>query len=330
MEKQGTVFTDMADRDVLIPDSVGRIVSNGPPGTLILYTLDEDILIARNYKASGAETAFCTKRYCSLPQIGRWYQTRGSRNVEMLIQLYPDVLISCGNIERSTVEFANKEQRYLGIPVLLFSTKFQDLTRTYEKLGELLGKQKKASEINRFINKYLVTVINHSDSIPEKEKPSVYLAIGDNGLTTSSRGSIHAQVLDLAGAKNVAELEHLTGHAEVNIEQVLNWDPDVILACGWGSVSSYELRKNLLGNTLWSGIKAVQNEFIFPVPMKPYCWIDLPPSINQIIGVIWLSSILYPEWFPFDLNDVTREFYDIFYHYNASPDEIEMLLGMED
>jgi iron complex transport system substrate-binding protein len=320
-------FIDMSDRKVEIPITINKIVSNGPSGTIILYSLAEELLVARNFKSSDGEKRYCTSRYCRLPEIGRWFLTSGSRNTEVILKLNPDVIISCGNVDQAAVARAEQDQNYLGIPVLQFSTGFTELIHTYQQLGKLLGKEEKAKELISFIEKYVFPLMEHARSLPETDKPSVYLAIGDNGLTTSPRGSIHAQFIEFAGAVNVADNEKVSGHSEINMEQVISWDPDIILACEKGSLSSDSLKNTIENKGEWKNIKAVKFEQVYAVPMKPYCWVDLPPSINQIPGVIWLSKILFPDWFPFDIEKVVQEFYTSFYHCQLTKEEIKLLLN---
>jgi iron complex transport system substrate-binding protein len=69
---------------------------------------------------------------------------------------------------------------------------------------------------------------------------------------------------------------------------------------------------------LWASIKAVQNKHICLAPNLPYGWLDGPPGANRLIGVRWLTSILYPKQFPENLQAITRQFYKLFYQVDLT------------
>jgi iron complex transport system substrate-binding protein len=55
--------------------------------------------------------------------------------------------------------------------------------------------------------------------------------------------------------------------------------------------------------------------------------VDFPPSLNRLIGLWWLAKALYPEQFPDDLNPITRDFYQRFYHMTPTDAQIEAVLA---
>ena len=71
---------------------------------------------------------------------------------------------------------------------------------------------------------------------------------------------------------------------------------------------------------------AVASGRVHLAPQWPFPWIDFPPSVNRVIGLRWLAGLLYPEAFPEPLEEVTREFYELFYMRQLTDDELERLL----
>ena len=62
------------------------------------------------------------------------------------------------------------------------------------------------------------------------KRPSVYVARGPKGLETAVAGSIGSEVVDLVGARNVAGKDTAPRTiVDVSAEQILAWQPDVIL-----------------------------------------------------------------------------------------------------
>jgi iron complex transport system substrate-binding protein len=129
------------------------------------------------------------------------------------------------------------------------------------------------------------------------------------------------EVLERVGAINVAAAAGTGGITRVSLEQVLAWNPDVILTL------EPAFYRSVAADPLWSSVKAVRDGRIYLAPNLPYGWFDSPPGINRLVGVRWLMSILYPESFPENLHDITRAFYQLFYQVDLSEEQLDMLLS---
>ena len=157
-------------------------------------------------------------------------------------------------------------------------------------------------------------------SVPEAERPRVYYGRGANGRETGLSGSINLEVLERVGAINVAAAAGTGGITKVSIEQLLSWNPDVIL------VLDPTFYRSLPSDPLWSPVKAVRDKRTYLAPNLPYGWFDAPPGVNRLIGVRWLGSVLYPKQFPESLRDTTRQFYKLFYHVDLTEQQVDTLL----
>jgi iron complex transport system substrate-binding protein len=93
--------------------------------------------------------------------------------------------------------------------------------------------------------------------------------------------------------------------------------------------SSHLIRPSitLLGLTRFgSRLKAVQDKRVYLAPNLSYGWLDAPPGVNRLIGVRWLTSILYPKQFPDNLQETTQQFYKLFYQVDLTDEQVAMLL----
>jgi iron complex transport system substrate-binding protein len=122
------------------------------------------------------------------------------------------------------------------------------------------------------------------------------------------------------GAVNVAG-ETRGGLANVSLEQILVWNPDIIITI------DRDFAMSVKGNPAWSGVRAVREGRVHLSPKLPFGWVDFPPSINRMPGLIWLGKLLYPAMFPEDLTAMTREFYARFYH--RTPDDAAIAAVLE-
>ena len=65
--------------------------------------------------------------------------------------------------------------------------------------------------------------------IPASQRPRVYYGRGPQGLNTGLAGSINIESIEQLGAVNVAAELGKGGLVQVSIEQVLRWNPDVVI-----------------------------------------------------------------------------------------------------
>jgi iron complex transport system substrate-binding protein len=112
--------------------------------------------------------------------------------------------------------------------------------------------------------------------------------------------------------------------ATVSVEQVLLWNPDVIVTI------DRDFAANVRTDPVWAPIKAVQAGRVHLSPKLPFGWVDFPPSVNRLIGLWWLAKVLYPEQFHEDLRPLTRDFYTRFFHMTPTDAQIESVLAGRD
>lgn len=166
-----------------------------------------------------------------------------------------------------------------------------------------------------------------NEEIPEDKRVKVYWAMGDKGGNTNARESFHSQALQLLPVINVADIEanNKGGGSEVSMEQILNWDPDVIL------VDSPELMDFIQKDSSWQSLRAIKEERAYLVPSIPYGFLYNPPSVNRLMGLDWLGKLLYPEAkaYDFKIEDQLKNFYQHFYHIELSEDQIAEVLNLQ-
>jgi len=108
------------------------------------------------------------------------------------------------------------------------------------------------------------------------------------------------------------------GHTPVSMEQILLWQPEIIIT-GYDHTSSPgEFFRTVHKSNTWAHVQAVRNNEIYEAPQYPFSWIDRPPSVNRIIGIQWVAKLLYPDLFPYEMRSRTRDFYRLFYLSTAT------------
>src|SRR5262249_33718124 len=140
---------------------------------------------------------------------------------------------------------------------------------------------------------------------------------------TGLGGSINVETIEFLGARNVAA-DRTGGLAVVSLEQVLLWNPGVIITI------DADFAANVRNDPLWASLPAARDGPGRRSPRLPSGWVGFPPSVNRLIGLWWLAKILYPVQFPEDIRALTRDFYRRFYHVTPSEAQIERVLAGRD
>lgn len=313
-------MTDDGGRVVTAPDKVERVFAAGPPAAILLYTLAPDLLLGWPRENRAREKAFLAEPYASLPATGRIAGRGSSAGPESVLALKPDLILDVGATRGSFVDSADRTQQQTGIPYILLDGRYAAIPRTYRTLGALLGRADKAEELAGWAEAMLADIDRRLSTLPPDRRPRVYYGRGPDGLQTGLAGSINLEVLDRVGAVNAAAGAGAGGLAEVSLEQVLAWDPDVILTI------DPNFHRRLGSDPRWRVLRAVREGRVYLSPRLPFGWVDFPPGVNRLIGARWLVSVLYPDLFPEDIRPIVRDFYQRFYHVTLSDARIGALL----
>ena len=333
------VITDMAGRELEIPAVIEKVHPTMPIGANILYTLVPERVAGLNWPPTEYELEFLDKDYCELPVLGGWFSTYEG-NVEEILKIGPDIILATARKDpkksKTFSQQADKIQKQLAIPVVLIDTRLEMLGEAYKFLGGLFsdkeGIKERTEELARYCRDLLAEVGKISSTIPEGEKVGVYYAEGEDGLSTDLSGSMHSEIIELVGGINIAARkmagqEAAGGMARISLEQILIWDPEVIVAAhdqGFaGSALAYDA---VLNDPGFAGTKALKTGRVYEIPYKPFDITTKPPSVNRLLGIIWLSELLYPDYYDFDVASEFVEFYKLFYNIGLDNNQLDLIL----
>ncbi len=314
--------TDGAGRAVPVPAKVERVFPAGPPAAIFLYTLAPELLLGWPRANRPEEREFLLPDVGARPEVGRITGRGNTANLEVVLALKPDLILDMGSTSATYVSLAERVQQQTGIPYALLDGRFDGTAAAYRILGALIGQRQKGDAYAAIVEDTITTVTGRIATIPKSSRPRVYYARGPRGLETGLGGSINVETIELL-AENVAGGTR-GGLATVSIEQVLLWNPDVIVTI------DQEFAATVRRDPAWAPVKAVRDGRVHLSPKMPFGWVDFPPCVNRLIGLQWLAKILYPDLFPEDLKAQTREFYTRFYHVTPSDAQIDRVLAGRD
>ena len=305
-----------------MPKTIQKVAQSGMVATMILYAIAPDSLASVDRMPAEIYEKFFSKEYLALPITGQIYGIT-DLNPEALIELNPDVIIDLGDQKKNMKEDLDALQEQLGIPVLFIQATMETYPEAFRTLGKLLGEEAQGEALALYTEKTLTHAALQKEEIKKNHPYRVMFGTGESGLDCNAKGSVHSSVLELIGLENaivVPEVNHKGGGNTITMEELMIADPDIILLDVGGPYAS------LGSDPYWSGLSAVQENQYYEIPCGPFFFLAGPPSINQIIGIDWLGNLLYPQLYSFDIRERIHEFYELFWHYSLSSEEIDDLL----
>jgi iron complex transport system substrate-binding protein len=314
---------DGAGRQVPIPGKVTKVFPAGPPAAILLYTLAPDLLLGWPRANRGPELEFLLPDVGRRPEVGRLTGRGNTANLEVVLALKPELILDAGSVTETYVSLANRVQEQTGIPYALLNGRFDQIPTAYRTLGQLVGRTRDAEALAAYAESTMKEVLARAGNVAVSKRPRVYYARGPRGLETGLGGSINVETIEFLGARNVAGGQR-GGLANVSIEQVLTWNPEVIITI------DRDFAASVWSDPRWASVAAVRAGRVHLSPKLPFGWVDFPPAVNRLIGLWWLGRILYPEQFPEDLREKTRDFYARFYHVTLSGEQIGRVLAGRD
>ena len=287
--------TDCEGRQVEVPETVRSVVCVGVGALRYTCYMDaQDLVIGvEDYEVKPGMSRLYNyvnfDQFKDLPVIG----TNGQPYNEEIINLAPDVIV----MSRSASVEADDLQSKTGTPVVVVpgsdTTLDQNAYDTIRILGALYGKEARATELTAYLNGMQADLDTRTKDIPADRKPSVYVGgvsfKGHHGFEGTEAGY---GPFALIHANNLADTTGQTGAFNIDLEQVLSWDPDIIFV----DFNGMSLIKEDYANQpdYYNALTAVQEG-------KVYSQISFRSSASNLETALadayYAACVIYPEQF---------------------------------
>nr|WP_319515096.1 ABC transporter substrate-binding protein [uncultured Cohaesibacter sp.] len=316
--------TDQSDRQIVLEKPAKRVVTIPIPAASMFMALDgsSNKLVGMHSKSKSALEEGVLKEIFPKAQdirsdiVGEGFIP----NVEELLSVNPDLVFQWAHLGDDVV----KPIEDAGLKVVTFKYGTEAYARQWlDIMGTIVGKKDKSDTLIAWRQEKLDAIAKKVANIPEAEKPRVaYFLRFLSSFRVAGKGTYNDFYINLTGGKNVGQ--ELSGFKEVNDEQIIAWDPEVILLNGFEG----ELTVNdVYNNPMLAGISAVKNKRVYKIPLGGYRW-D-PPNQESPLMWEWLSMVLHPNQFEWPLRKHIAEKYSFIYNYDLSEQQIDGILRMK-
>ena len=295
--------TDQLGRSVTLEQKPERLVSGYYISSSLLIALGlEDQLVGIEAKASQRPIyAKSAPELLDLPNVG----TAKDFSIEGTLTLEPDLVILPARLKDAIETLSG-----MGLTVLAVNPETGDLlddairlvgaaTGTTERAAALLAK---SDALARKAQAFAVAADG-----PAKR---VYLAGNSALLSTAGPAMYQSTLLSAVGANNVAAELKDNYWAEISYEQLLAWQPDLIVLVPEAIYSVADV----LADPALADLAAVKNQQVYQMPKDYEAWDSPVPS--GVLGQLYLASILYPDQYSqADFEQDVVDFYEEFYGF---------------
>lgn len=240
-------------------------------------------------------------------------------NLEEIISLNPDVVF--GSNEKYREMFLN-----VGIPFVncTFNT-YDTMKKSINLTAEILGDEAKAiaAKYIDYLDRKLQEVKSVTDTVDEDKRTTIVHGSSVYTLGVDGKNTIIDEWINYSGGVNAAA-EDIDGNLKtMTLEQLLLWDPDVIIT---GSEQSEV--DSIMSDDKWSSLKAVKNNRVYANPKGVFAWDRY--GVEEALQFQYCSQLLYPELFKdFDLKSELKYFYKEFFKFDLSDEQADKILRHE-
>ena len=310
LPKQMQQVTDMMGHTVTVPRRVVRIATISATATQLVFAVGaQDQLVVASFgpAVKGKAMGAIYPRMSQLPDAGN----ANAANVETLLAARPDIVLT----EEGP---ALEQMKAVGLPAYAFSAEQPgQLTEAIRRMGALTGHAAQATASVYLLTAKMKEILDRVGAVESAKRLKVYVA-GSSIFKTFAGDFFQTFMVRNAGGVSVSE--QLTGgKVDVSPEQVLVWNPDVIILTSYtrDSVS------DVLANPRLQNVAAVRNHRVYVMPKYIVSW-DMPVP-ESFLGTMWLAQKLYPDQVRFDMSAEITLFYQQFYGFTVPASDLTAL-----
>ncbi|WP_321337095.1 ABC transporter substrate-binding protein [uncultured Cohaesibacter sp.] len=317
-------ITDQSDRQVTLEKPVERVVTIPIPAASMFMALDgsSDKLVGMHSKSKSAleegilKEIFPESLDIRSDVVGEGFMP----NVEELLSVNPDLVFQWAHLGADVVRPIEEA----GLKVVTFKYGTEAYARQWlDIMGTILGKKDKSDALIAWRQEKQDAFAEKVANIPTSEKPRVaYFLRFLSSFRVAGKGTYNDFYINLTGGQNVGQ--DASGFVEVNVEQIMAWDPEVILLNGFEGDLTVD---DVYDNPMLAGVSAVKNRRVYKIPLGGYRW-D-PPNQESPLMWEWLSMVLHPKRFDWPLREDIAEKYRFIYNYDLSEHQIDAILRMQ-
>lgn len=331
-EPQMVTVIDHADREVTLEANPDRVVVCDilpMASVLTVFLGSAEKLVGINPACmSAAKNGLLGEIFPEILEADTSFMEGGNVNVEKLLALEPDVVFTLAGNSSLIGALENAGVTVVGISPSKFK---YDILETYDQwisvLSQIFPENAKSEEISDYSKEVYKQIQEVTADIPEEERKGVLFLFqyDETQMVTSGVNFFGQFWSEAVGGYNVAEEITIdNSNAIITMEQVYEWDPDVIFITNFTPTQPDDLYNNAVGSDDWSDVTAVKEGHVYKLPLGTYR--SYTPSADTPVTLLWMAQKVYPELFAdIDIAAEVRDYYKELYDISLTDEQIDRM-----
>ncbi|MDO5671303.1 MAG: ABC transporter substrate-binding protein [Actinomycetaceae bacterium] len=240
-------------------------------------------------------------------------------NMETVLSLKPDATIQWGDQDDGAVIKPLDES---GIPTFGITYGTQaELEEWVRVFSQIRGKPERGKEILDWMGAIKADI---EKTVAGAEPITALVAQSgkDDQMRVFGKGSHGHDMLELLGAKNVAE-EIPSSVSTITREDLLRWNPDYIFI----STFSPDNPADFYNDPGLATLKAVQNKTIYRAPYGVFHWV-IPCAENPMFWQ-WAAKLMHPEAYDVNIKETVTEGFEFLFGYTPTDEDLSIVMHYE-
>ena len=327
------IITDHAGNQVEIPRQVNRVVVTDifpiPSIITVLLGSGEKVVGMNPASMSAAQTGLLGELFPDILNASTDFMNGSDINMEELMKLEPDVVIYSAGSKELGEALRSAGFAAVGISVNKWD---YDSIETYDQWINLLSeifpeKEDTAERVSQYSHKVYEDIQSRVSGLKDGERKNILFLFNysDTTMVTSGKKFFGQFWCDAVGGRNAAEgVAAENSNAVINMEQVYEWNPDVIFITNFTPAQPEDLYENAIGQDDWSPVKAVQDKNVFKLPLGTYR--SYTPSTDTPLTLLWMAKQVYPDLFAdVDINKEVKDYYKDMYGVELNDGQVQRM-----
>lgn len=324
-------ITDHADKQVEVPKEINRIavcdIFPIPSVLAVFFDSADKIVGMPEPSKTAAENGLLGQLYPEILKAETGYIDGSNVNMEELAKLEPDVVIYSASSPELGEQLANAGFAAVAISVNKWDYDcIETLNNWIDLLSQMFPDSDKAELVKKRSNEMYELVQDRVKDIPDEERAKAFFLFqySDSTLLTSGKQFFGQWWADAIGAKNVAEELEKDNSVPVNMEQVYEWNPNLIFMTNFNTYYPDDLYGNTVEGYDWSPVDAVKNQRVFKMPLGMYR--SYTPGVDCPVTLIWMAKTAYPEKFEdVDVIKQAKDYYKEVFGIDLTDDQAKSI-----
>lgn len=273
-------ITDATGRAFDIPAPPARVLPAGMPAAVLLLALAPDLMMGWPHAPRPDALPLLPPLAAALPQL----PAPGDEPGAAVRAAGAALVVDYGTVARRYADRARRITDASGVPALLLDGRLDQVPSVLRSLGAVLARGERAETLARLADAILTA------NPPRSGAGRAVIGRGADGLSLVRPGTGSAEVLERLGYTVAVPAGGETGGETggavraATVEDIAVLDPDLLIQMDPGFRATYAATPG------WHTLRAVRDGHAFAVPAEPFGWLDMPPSLNRLIGLAAFGS----------------------------------------